>query len=106
MAAYETVLDALGDPTRRRIVAELRKGPASVADLAAVVPVSRPAVSQHLRVLRDCGLVEFESHGTKNLYRLQPDGLVALRQWVDGFWGAALGSFEEYAKTKKKGSKR
>lgn len=104
MATYEAVLDALGDPTRRRIVAELRKGPASVADVAAAVPVSRPAVSQHLKVLRDCGLVEFETQGTKNLYRLQPDGLLALRQWVDGFWGAALGSFEDYAN--KKGKKR
>lgn len=106
MATYESVLDALGDPTRRRIVAQLRKGPASVADVAAVVPVSRPAVSQHLKVLRDCGLVEFETHGTKNLYRLQPEGLVALRQWVDGFWGSALGAFEDYANKKKKGTKR
>lgn len=104
MATYESVLDALGDPTRRRIVDVLRRGPASVADVAAVVPVSRPAVSQHLKVLRDCGLVEFETHGTKNVYRLQPEGLVALRRWVDEFWGTALGAFEDYAK--QKGKKR
>ena len=105
MATYETVLDALGDPTRRRIVDALRRGPASVADVAAVLPVSRPAVSQHLRVLRDCGLVDFESAGTRNLYRLKPDGLAELQAWLDGFWGAALDSFERHARDKAAKSK-
>lgn len=104
MATYETVLDALGDPTRRRILAVLGAGPASVADVAAVVPVSRPAVSQHLKVLRDCGLVEFKAQGAKNLYRLRPEGAVELRAWVDEFWGTALDAFVEHAK--KKGKKR
>ena len=94
------MLDALGDPTRRRIVAELRRGPASVAQVAAVVPVSRPAVSQHLRVLRESGLVDFESAGTRNVYRLKPDGLAELRQWLDDFWGTALDGFEQYATNK------
>lgn len=91
------MLDALGDRTRRRIVAELRQGPATVGDLARVVPVSRPAVSQHLRVLRESGLVDFDEHGTRNVYRLDRSGLDELRAWVEDFWDDALASFETYA---------
>ena len=98
MATYQAVLDALGDPTRREIVAVLRRGPASVAEVAAHLPVTRPAVSQHLRVLRDAGLVAYDEHGTRNVYRLEADGLAALRAWVDGFWDDALASFEQYAR--------
>lgn len=96
--AHDAVLEALGDRTRRRILDELRRGPAAVSELAAVVPVSRPAISQHLRVLRTSGLVDFDEEGTKNIYRLDIDGLAVLRAWLDGFWATALGSFEAYAR--------
>jgi DNA-binding transcriptional ArsR family regulator len=90
---YETVLEALGDKTRRQIVQCLRKRPASVGEIAAQIPVSRPAVSQHLRVLRDCELVSSEMIGTRNVYRLQPGGLESLRRWLDDYWTAVLDNF-------------
>jgi DNA-binding transcriptional ArsR family regulator len=90
VTTYETVLDALGDKTRRQIVQCLRTRPASVAELAAQLPVSRPAISQHLRVLRQCELVTFETSGTRNIYQLQPAGLETLRGWLDDFWGTVL----------------
>jgi DNA-binding transcriptional ArsR family regulator len=93
--AYEAVLDALGDRTRRQIVHRLRAGPSSVGDLAAVLPVSRPAISQHLAVLRRSGLVSYSEHGTRNVYRLDPAGLTELRAWLDGFWEAALGRYAQ-----------
>ncbi len=89
----DEVLDALGDGTRRRIVQCLRVRPASVADLAAQLPVSRPAISQHLRVLRDCRLVDFDEVGTRNIYRLEPAGLGELRAWLEGYWSGVLGAF-------------
>jgi len=87
---YEVVLDALGDRTRRMIVASLRRGPASVVELAAQLPVSRPAISQHLQVLRRSRLVTYEEVGTRNVYRLDPAGLDDLGAWLDGFWTTAL----------------
>jgi DNA-binding transcriptional ArsR family regulator len=87
---YETVLDALGDRTRRLIIHRLRAGPASVGELAATLPVSRPAVSQHLTVLRRSGLVSYHERGTRNVYRLDPAGLSELRAWLDTFWEIAL----------------
>ena len=95
MNTYETVLDALGDRTRRQIVEHLRRGPSSVGELAAALPVSRPAVSQHLMVLRRSGLVSYEERGTRNIYRLDPAGLGGLRAWLDGFWQAALVSYAD-----------
>ncbi|MGH3331255.1 MAG: ArsR/SmtB family transcription factor, partial [Nocardioidaceae bacterium] len=92
MTTYQ-VLDALGDPTRRRILDKLRESPAAVGELAARLPISRPAVSQHLRVLEECGLVAHDSVGTRNIYRVAPEGLVALRRWLDDFWTAALAGF-------------
>ena len=94
---YQVVLEALAEPTRRGLVERLAIGPASVAQLASDLPISRPAVSQHLKVLRDAGLVEFDAHGTRNVYRLEPDGLESLRTWLDGFWHDALGAFEAHA---------
>jgi DNA-binding transcriptional ArsR family regulator len=91
----DAVLEALGDRTRRQIVRCLRAGPASVGELAAALPVSRPAVSQHLTVLRRSGLVSYEALGTRNVYRLDPAGLSELRAWLDGFWEAALDRFAE-----------
>jgi DNA-binding transcriptional ArsR family regulator len=87
-------LDALGDPTRRQIFELLRSGPRSVGELAAGLPVSRPAVSQHLRVLEDVGLVSHERDGTRHLYELDSAGVVVLRDWVDAFWSEALARFK------------
>jgi DNA-binding transcriptional ArsR family regulator len=94
---YETVLEALADPTRRRILKVLRDSPRSVTDIAHQLPVSRPAVSQHLKVLRDGGLVAYETVGTRNLYRADPAGMQALRAWMDEFWDTALQSYVEFA---------
>jgi DNA-binding transcriptional ArsR family regulator len=93
VATYEAVLDALGDRTRRQIVQCLKARPASVGELAAQLPVSRPAISQHLRILRDSDLVTFEASGTRNVYRLDPVGLESLRGWLDSFWATVLESF-------------
>jgi DNA-binding transcriptional ArsR family regulator len=94
---YGSVLDALGDRTRRQIVECLRTSPTTAGELATRLPVSRPAISQHLRVLRDCQLVTFESVGTRNIYRLDPTGLESLRSWLDEFWTGVLDSFSAYA---------
>jgi len=90
-------LDALGDATRRRIFELLRSGPRSVGELAADLPVSRPAVSQHLRVLEETGLVSHSRHGTRHLYELDSAGVRVLRDWVDGFWDDALARFKAVA---------
>jgi DNA-binding transcriptional ArsR family regulator len=91
------VLTALSDPTRRRVLEALRTGPRSVGELTAAVPVSQSAVSQHLRVLREAGLVTERRAGTRRLYRVAPDGLSTLRAYLDGFWDDALWSFARLA---------
>jgi DNA-binding transcriptional ArsR family regulator len=91
-------LGLLGDPTRRAIFELLARGPLSVQEIADRLPISRPAVSQHLRVLEVCGLVAHDSVGTRNIYRVAPEGLETLRAWLDGFWATALDSFAEHAK--------
>lgn len=96
-ANQEPILDALGDRTRRRIFERLRGGPRSVRDLADGMDVSRPAVSQHLKVLKDAGLVVARAEGTRRLYAVDPRGLEALRGWLDGFWDEALSAFREAA---------
>ena len=93
-------LDALGDPTRRQVFELLRGGPRSVGELAADLPVSRPAVSQHLRVLEDAGLVVHTKAGTRHLYELDSAGVGVLRDWVDGFWNEALARFKAVADTR------
>ena len=93
-------LDALGDPTRRQVFELLRSGPRSVGELAAGLPVTRPAVSQHLRVLEDVGLVTHRRNGTRHLYELDSAGVSVLREWVDGFWSEALARFKAVADTK------
>jgi DNA-binding transcriptional ArsR family regulator len=80
---YRAVLEALADPIRRGILFQLREGPASVGELAATAPVTRPAVSRHLRILEQAGLVAYEEHGTKNVYRLDRHGLGELRLWLE-----------------------
>ena len=91
-------LDALGDPTRRQIFEALRNGPRSVGELASGLPVSRPAVSQHLRVLKDAGLVVDRRDGTRRLYRVDPDGLAGIRTYFDSFWDEALERFAAEAR--------
>ena len=98
------MLDALGDPTRRRVLELVReKGPAPVGALAEHLPVSRPAVSQHLRVLEGAGLVTSEKDGTRHLYVVQPDGLAPLRLWLEGFWDDALARFKRAAEGSDRG---
>ena len=89
--------DALGDPTRRRVFELLRDGPRPVGELAARLPVSRPAVSQHLAILRDAGLVSDQRDGRRNLYRIDQDGLAALRLYLETMWDDVLGAFAEAA---------
>lgn len=96
--AYGAVLEALGDTTRRELIERLAGGPASVGELAADLPVSRPAVSQHLRVLREARLVDFDRHGTRNVYRIDRTGLEPLRTWLDRLWDDALTAFEAHAR--------
>ena len=92
------MLDALGDWTRRQILESLRSGPRSVGEIAAALPVSRPAVSQHLRVLKQAGLVSDRKDGTRRLYRVEPGGLAQIRDYFDSFWGEALDRFAEQAR--------
>ena len=88
------MLDALGDPTRRAIFERLAERPTAVVDLAGALPVSRPAVSQHLRVLKEAGLVRDVQVGTRRVYSLDPDGLEGLRDYLERFWRTALHSFK------------
>ena len=99
MSTYDKVLDALGDPTRRAIVERLRSGPLPVGEIAADLPVSRPAVSQHLRVLGEAGLVSARADGARRLYRLEPGGLAELRAYLEDRWSAALQAFKEEAES-------
>lgn len=100
MQANGHPLDALGDSTRRQVFELLRGGPRSVGELADDLPVSRPAVSQHLRVLEDAGLVSHQRLGTRHLYELDSAGVGTLRDWVDGFWDEALARFKATAEAK------
>jgi DNA-binding transcriptional ArsR family regulator len=93
--------DALGDPTRRAIFERLAGGPLAVGEIARELPVSRPAVSQHLRVLLEAGLVVVQPAGTRRLYRLDPNGVGALRDYFDAFWSHALAAFKAAAETPK-----
>jgi DNA-binding transcriptional ArsR family regulator len=88
---------ALGDPTRRAILERLRGGPLAVGEIARDLPVSRPAVSQHLRVLKEAGLVSERREGTRRLYSLDANGLVGLRDYLDTFWSQALAAFKAAA---------
>lgn len=100
MDANAHPLDALGDATRRHVFELLRSGPRSVGELADGLPVSRPAVSQHLRILEDAGLVTHRRDGTRHLYELDSSGVGVLREWVDGFWTEALARFKAVTDTK------
>src|ERR1700731_3618407 len=96
-AYLQAGLDALGDGTRMAIFQRLANGPMAVNELAGTLPVSRPAVSQHLRVLKDAGLVTDSSAGTRRMYRLNPEGVARLREHFDQVWEKALGAFQRAA---------
>jgi DNA-binding transcriptional ArsR family regulator len=93
---------ALADPTRRAIFERLREGPRPVGELARELPVSRPAVSQHLRVLKEAGLVSERRNGTRRLYRIEPDAVAALRAYFDEFWSQALEAFKAAAESEER----
>jgi DNA-binding transcriptional ArsR family regulator len=95
--AYEKALAVLADPTRRAVFERLRAGPRSVAEIASGLPVSRPAVSQHLKALKDADLVRDEPRGTARIYRIHAPGLLELREWLESFWDDALAAFKAYA---------
>jgi DNA-binding transcriptional ArsR family regulator len=94
---YDLALAALGDPTRRTIFEHLSDHPSAVGELAALLPVSRPAVSQHLKVLKDAGLVREQRQGSRRIYQLDPDGVAELRDYMDRFWNQALAGFKAKA---------
>jgi DNA-binding transcriptional ArsR family regulator len=97
-------MTALADPTRRAIFERLREGPRPVGELARELPVSRPAVSQHLRVLKEAGLVSERRNGTRRLYRIEPDAVAALRAYFDDFWSRALEAFKAAAESEERSS--
>jgi DNA-binding transcriptional ArsR family regulator len=100
VSTYENGFDALGDPTRRAIFERLARGPTAVGELARELPVSRPAVSQHLRVLKRAGLVSDQRQGSRRLYEIELDGVEALRAYLDSFWTDALAAFKQAAERK------
>lgn len=99
--AYVHPMDALGDPTRRAIFELLRSGPLPVVELSRGVPVSRPAVSQHLRVLKDAGLVRDHAVGTRRLYEVNPEGFAQVRTWFEDLWADALDAFKRAAEAER-----
>jgi DNA-binding transcriptional ArsR family regulator len=106
MTNAERVFSALHDPTRRAVLERLRDGPRPVGEIARGLPVTRPAVSQHLKVLKDAGLVADRSEGTRRIYYIDPKGLGAMRAWLDQFWESALNALaaelEHISKEEKK----
>jgi DNA-binding transcriptional ArsR family regulator len=100
VSTYQNGFDALGDPTRRAIFERLARGPTAVGELAQELPVSRPAVSQHLRVLKRAGLVSDQREGSRRLYEVDLDGVEALRTYLDSFWTDALAAFRKAAERK------
>ena len=101
MQTYQQLqLDALGDVTRRALLDRLRTGPLPVGELAKGLPISRPAVSQHLRILKQAHLVDLQTVGTRNYYRIDPEGLAAVRRYFDEFWNEALEAFKAKAEEK------
>jgi DNA-binding transcriptional ArsR family regulator len=95
MTYQASALTALGDPTRRAIFERLADRPSPVGELARDLPVSRPAVSQHLKVLKDAGLVIDRPQGNRRIYHVDPDGVAALREYLDRFWSRSLAAFKQ-----------
>jgi DNA-binding transcriptional ArsR family regulator len=102
VTTYQTGFSALADPTRRRIFERLAGRPLPVGELAEGLPVSRPAVSQHLKVLADAGLVVATRAGNRRLYRVDPHGVAGMRSYLDRFWTDALAAFEDAARAEEK----
>ena len=102
MAYQNAALAALSDPTRREILEQLRRGPRAVGEIAAGMTISRPAVSQHLKVLKDSGLVAETRHGTRHYFAIAPDGIGALRSYLDGLWSDALAAFARHVEKERK----
>ena len=100
MTTYQNGFSALADPTRRQIFERLARRPRPVGELADGLPVSRPAVSQHLKVLADAGLVVATRDGSRRLYRIDPSGVAGMRTYLDRFWTDALAAFEDAARAK------
>jgi len=100
----DAVFDALGEPVRRRILELLHDGPTPVGQLAVRLPVGRPAVSKHLRVLSEAGLIEHRSAGTRNLYMLAPDGMAAAQQWLIRTWDTVLAAHAAEVSRRNQGS--
>ena len=97
MNNYDHAFTALGDPTRRAIFERLRKKELSVAEIADGLPVSRPAVSQHLKVLKEAKLISITKAGTRSMCQIDPDGIIAMRAYLDRFWDTALAAFKSAA---------
>jgi DNA-binding transcriptional ArsR family regulator len=97
--AYQAVLEALADPTRREVFERLRSGPLPVVEIARGLPVSRPAVSQHLRVLKDAGLVSDRAEGNRRVYQVETPALAELRRYLEGFWDEVLEAYRHAAET-------
>jgi DNA-binding transcriptional ArsR family regulator len=95
-------MDALGDPTRREIMERLRTGPKAVGEIAAELPISRPAVSQHLRVLKEAGLVTERKDGTRRIYGVEPKAIGDLRAYFDSFWEQAFAGFKAAAESERR----
>ena len=106
MTNAERVFAALHDPTRRTVFESLRDGPKPVGEIARGLPVTRTAVSQHLKVLKEAGLVEDRSEGTRRIYQIDPEGLGAMRAWLDQFWNSALTAFAAEVERTSKEEKR
>jgi DNA-binding transcriptional ArsR family regulator len=98
---YEDAIAALADPSRRAIIERLRTGALPVGKIASELPISRPAVSQHLKVLSDAGLVNCDAKGNRRLYGISPDGVAALRKYLDCLWDDALACFSKAAEAEK-----
>jgi DNA-binding transcriptional ArsR family regulator len=104
--AYGNALAALADPTRRVVFERLQNGPRAVGEIARGLPVSRPAVSQHLKVLKEAGLVTDRPDGARRVYFIDPNGLAALRAWLDRFWDHALEAFKAEVEKSEEGKHR
>jgi DNA-binding transcriptional ArsR family regulator len=97
VAAYGSALQALGDPTRLAVFEQIARRPRAVGEIAQELPVTRPAVSQHLKVLKEAGLVTDRAEGARRIYHVNPSGVEAIRHWLDGFWDEALAAFKQVA---------
>ncbi|MHA4808457.1 ArsR/SmtB family transcription factor [Flavitalea flava] len=103
---YDLAFNALGDPTRRTIFEKLQNGPLSVVHIAEGLPVSRPAVSQHLKVLKEAKLININQQGTRSICAINQEGIIALRNYLDRFWNDALAAFKKVAEQEEKKRKK